>query len=98
MFYVSFVFFELHSPVGASVVSNLTQSTILDFHLSFKKARDFEGVKCGPRLPFLCALCKFHENPIKLRYICVASSSSLSDVFKWFCYFFQPMFPMIDDL
>ncbi len=82
MFYVSSVFSELHSPVGASMVSNLTQFAILNFHLSFKKARDFEGVKCGPCLPFLCELCKFHENPIKLRYICAASSSSLSDVSK----------------
>jgi hypothetical protein len=39
--YVSSVFSELNSPVGAYVVSNLAQSDILKFHLSFNKAHNF---------------------------------------------------------
>jgi hypothetical protein len=65
-FYVSSVFSELNSPVGAYVVSNLAQSDILSFHLSFNKAHNFEGVKCGPRLPFLCAVCKFIKIQLNL--------------------------------
>ncbi len=97
-FYVSSVFFELNSHVGAYVVSNLAQSDILKFHLSFNKANNFKGVKCGPRLPFLCAVWKFHKNPIKPRFICAASSSSLTDVSKWMCSFFKVMFPTVNDL
>jgi hypothetical protein len=37
-FYVSSVFSELNLPVGTYVVSNLAQSDILKFHLSFNKA------------------------------------------------------------
>jgi hypothetical protein len=37
-FYVSSVFSELNSPVGAYVASNLAQSVILKSHLSFNKA------------------------------------------------------------
>jgi hypothetical protein len=44
-FYISSVFSELNSPVGAYVVSNLAQSDILKFHLSFNKAHNFKGVK-----------------------------------------------------
>jgi len=84
-FYVSSVFSELNSPVGTHVVSNLAQSAILKFHLSFNKAHNFKGVKCGPRLPFLCAVWKFHKNPIKPRFICAASSTSLTDVYKCGC-------------
>ncbi len=54
--FVFLVFSELNSPVGAYVVSNLAQSDILKFHLSFNKAHNFKGVKCGPHLPFLCAV------------------------------------------
>jgi len=97
-FYVSSVFSELNSHVGAYVVSNLAQSDILSFHLSFNKAHNFKGVKCGPRLSFLCAIWKFHKNPIKPRFICAASSSSLTDVSKWLCSFFKAMFPTINDL
>ncbi len=75
-FYVSSVFSELNSPVGTYVVSNLAQSDILKFHLSFNKAHKFNGVKCGPSLLFLCAVWKFHKNPIKTRFICAASSTS----------------------
>jgi len=97
-FYVSSIFSKFNSPVGAYVVSNLAQSDILSFHLSFNKAHDFKGVKCGPRLPFLCAVWKFHKNPIKPRFICAASSSSLFDVSKWLCSFFKAMFPTVNDL
>jgi hypothetical protein len=97
-FYVSSVFSELNSPVGAYVVSNLIQFAVLKFHLSFNKAHNFNGVKCGPRLPFLCAVWKFHKNPIKFRFICAASSSSLTDVSKWLCAFFKAMFPTVNDL
>jgi hypothetical protein len=97
-FYVSSVFSELNSPVGAYVVSNLAQSNILSFHLSFNKAHNFKGVKCGPRFPFLCAVWKFHKNPIKPRFICAANSSSLSNVSKWMCSFFKAMFPTVNDL
>ncbi len=93
-FYVSSVFSEFNSPVGAYVVSNLA----LKFHLSFNKAHNFKGVKCGPRLPFLCAVWKFHKNPIKLRFICAASFSSLTNVSKWLCSFFKAMFPTVNDL
>jgi len=88
-FYVSSVFSELNSPVGAYVVSNLAQSDILSSHLSFNKAHNFKGAKCGPCLPFLCAVWKFHKIPIKPRFICVASSSSLTDVSKWLVFFLQ---------
>jgi hypothetical protein len=37
-FYLSSVFSELDSPVGTYAVSNLAQSDILKFHLSFNKA------------------------------------------------------------
>jgi hypothetical protein len=98
-FYVSSVFSELNSPVGAYVVFNLAQSDILSFHLSFNKAHNFKGVKCGPRLLFLCAVWKFHKNPIKPRFICAASSSSLTDVFsQWLCSFFKAIFPTVSDL
>ncbi len=49
-------------------------------------------------LPFLCAVWKFHKNPIKPRFICAASSSSLTDVSKWLCSFFKAMFPTVNDL
>jgi hypothetical protein len=94
-FYVSSVFSELNSPVGTYVVSNLAQSNILEFHLSFNKAHNFKGVNCGPRLPFLCVVWKFHKNPIKPRFICAASSTSLTDVSKWLCSFFKAMFPTV---
>jgi hypothetical protein len=97
-FYVSSVFSELDSPVGAYVVSNLAQSDILKFHLSFNKSHNFKGVKCGPRLPFLCTVWKFHKNPIKPRFICAASSSSLTVVSEWLCSFFKAMFPTVNDL
>ncbi len=51
-FYVSSVFSELNSPVAMYVVSNLAQSEILKSHLSFNKAHNFSGIKCGPRLHF----------------------------------------------
>jgi hypothetical protein len=43
-FYVSSVFSELNFPVGTHVVSNLAQSDILKFHLSFNKAHNFKGI------------------------------------------------------
>jgi len=97
-FYVSFVFSELNFPVGVYEVSNLAQFVILKSHLSFNKAHHFKGVKCGPHLLFLCAVWTFHKNPIKRRFICVASSSFLTDVSKWLCSFFKAMFPTINDL
>jgi hypothetical protein len=97
-FYVSSVFSELNSPVGVYEVSNLAQSVILKSHLSFNKAHHFKGVNCGPHLSFLCAVWTFHKNPIKPRFICVASSSSLTDVSKWLCSFFKAMFPTVNDL
>jgi hypothetical protein len=97
-FYVSSVFSELNSPVGTYVVSNLAQSDNLKLHLSFNKAHNFKGVKCGPHLRFLCAVWKFHKNPITPRFICAASSTSLTDVSKWLCSFFKAMFPTVNDL
>ncbi len=88
----------LNSPVGAYVVSNLAQSDISKFHLSFNKAHNFQGVKCSPRLPFLCAVWKFHKNPIKPKFICASSSSSLTDVSNWLCSFFKATFLMVNDL
>ncbi len=65
-FYVSSVFSELNSPVGTYAVSNLAQSDILKFHLSFNKAHNFKGVKCGPCLLFLYAVWKFHKTQLNL--------------------------------
>jgi hypothetical protein len=96
--YVSSVFSELHSPVGTYVVSNLAQSDILKFHFSSNKAHNFNGVKCGPHLPFLCAVWKFHKNPIKPRFICAASSTSLTEVSRGLSSFFKAMFPVVNDL
>ncbi len=62
------------------MVSNLAQSEILKFDPSFNKAHNFKGVKCGPHLLFLCAVWKFHKDPVKPRFICAASSTSLTDV------------------
>jgi len=96
--YVSSVFSELDSPVGTYVVSNLAQSDILKFHFSCNKAHNLNGVKCGPDLPFLCAVWKFHKNPIKPRFICAASSTSLTEVSRGLSSFFKAMFPMVNDL
>ncbi len=49
-------------------------------------------------LPFLCAVWKFHKNPIKLKFICAASSTSLTEVSKWLSSFFKAMFPVVNDL
>jgi len=97
-FYVSSAFSELNSPVGTYVISNLAQSDILKSHLSFNKAHKFNGVKCGLCLPFLCAVQKFHKNPIKPRFICAASSISLTEVSKWPSSFFKAMFPVVNGL
>jgi hypothetical protein len=97
-FYVSSVFSELNSPVGSYVVSNLAQSDILNFHLSFNKTHNFNGVKCGPHLPFLCAVWKFHKIPIKPRFICAARATSLTEVSKWLSSFFKAMFPVVNDI
>ncbi len=69
-----------------------------EFHLSFNEAHNYNGVKCGPHLPFLCAVWKFHKNPIKLKFICAASSTSLTEVSKWLSSFFKAMFPVVNDL
>jgi hypothetical protein len=97
-FYVSSVFSELNSPVGTYAASNLAQSDILKFHLSFNMAHNFKGVECGPCLLFLYSVWKFHKIPIKPRFICASSSTSLTDVSKWLCSFFKAMFPMVTDL
>ncbi len=95
IFCVPSVFYEVNSLVGTYVVSNLAQYNILKFHLSFNKAHNFNGPKCGPCLPFLCVVWKFHKNPIKPRFICVASSTSLVEVCKWLSSFFKAMFLMV---
>ncbi len=41
---------------------------------------------------------KFHKNPTKRRFICVARSTSLIVVSKWLCSFFKVMLPMVNDL
>jgi hypothetical protein len=91
-FYVSSVFSELNSPVGAYVVSNLAQSDILKFHLSFNKAQNFKGVNVALISNF------FVRFGIKPRFIYAASSTSLTDVSKWLCSFFKAMFPTVNDL
>ncbi len=80
------------------MVSNLAQSEILIFHLYFNKAHNFSGEKCGPHLPFLCSVWKFHTNPIKPRFICVASSTSLTEVSKWLSSFYNSIFSTVNDL
>ncbi len=78
------------------MVSNLAQSEILKSHLSFNKAHNFSGEKCGPCLPFLCSVLKFHKNPIfKPRFICPASSTSLTEVSIWPSSFYKAIFPTI---
>ncbi len=49
-------------------------------------------------LPFLCAVWKFHKNPIKPRFICAASSTSLTEVCRGLSSFFKAMFPAVNDL
>ncbi len=66
-------------------------------HLSFNKAYNFSGKKCGPCLPILCPVWKFHENPVKPRFICTASSTSLTEVSKWLS-FYKAIFPTVNDL
>jgi hypothetical protein len=41
---------------------------------------------------------KLHRNPIQPRFICAASSTSLTDVSKWLCSFFKAMFPTVNQL
>jgi hypothetical protein len=79
------------SPILPNLIS-------LKFHFSFNRVHSFNGVKCGPHLPFLCAVWKFHKNPIKPRFICAASSTSLTEVSKWGSSFFKAMFPVVNDL
>ncbi len=50
-----------------------------------------------PHLLFLCAVWKFHKNLIEPRFICAASSTSLTEVSKWFS-FYKAIFPMGNDL
>jgi hypothetical protein len=90
-FYVSSVFSELNSPAGTYAVSNLAQSDILKSHLSFNKVPNFNGVKCGLCLLFLYAVWKFHKYPIKPRFICAASSTSLTEVLSTKLFFIQSM-------
>ncbi len=77
------------------MVFNLAQSEILIFHLSFNKAHDFSAEKCGPHLPFLGAVWKFHTNPVKPVFICEASSTSLSEVSKWLSSFYNSIFSTV---
>jgi hypothetical protein len=49
------------------------------------------GERCGPHLPFLCVVWKFHKNPIKPRFICAASSTSLTEVLSTKLFFLQSM-------
>jgi hypothetical protein len=97
-FYLSSVFFELNSPVGTYVVSNLAQYEILNSHLSFNNAHNLSDESCGPHLPFLCVVWKFHKNLIKPRFICGTSSTSLTEVSKWVSSFFKAIFPTVNDL
>ncbi len=84
---MSSVSFELYSPAGMYEVSNFSESEILKVHLSFNKAHNFSGEKCGPHLPFLGAAWKFCKNPIKPRFIFVASSTSFTDDFFYVAQF-----------
>ncbi len=48
---------------------------------------------------FLCSVLKFHKNLIfKPRFICPASSTSLTEVSKWPSSFCKAIFPMVNDL
>jgi hypothetical protein len=69
-------------PFDAHVLFHF-QSDILRSHLSFNKAHNLNGVKYGPCLLSLCAVWKFDKNLIKPRFICAASSTSLTEVSKW---------------
>ncbi len=88
--------FDAHFPSCSNLLlvhlwSPIVPNLIFWNFISFNKAHNFKGVKCGPCLLFLCAVWKFHKNPIKPRFICAASSTSLSDVSKWLCSFFKAM-------
>jgi hypothetical protein len=61
-------------------------------HLSFNKAHNFSGEKCGPCRLIRCPVWKFHENLIKPRFICTASSTSLTEVSKWLSSFTKLFF------
>ncbi len=49
-------------------------------------------------LPFLCAVWKFHKNPIKPRFICAASSTSLTEVCRGLSSFFKGVVEVINKL
>jgi hypothetical protein len=44
------------------------------------------------------AVWKFNKNPIKPRFICAASSASLTEVSKWMSSFYKAIFLMVNDL
>jgi hypothetical protein len=73
---------------------SLSSSFLLKFHHSFNKFHNFGG----PCLPFLCAVWKFYRNPIKPRFICAMSSTSLTEVSKLLSSFYKAIFPMVNDL
>ncbi len=75
-----------------SLCSNLAQSEILKSCFSFTKTHNFSDEKCCTCLQFLCAFWKFHKNSIKSRFICAASSISLTEVSKQLSFFLQSYF------
>jgi hypothetical protein len=41
---------------------------------------------------------KFHKNPIKLRFICAARSTSLTKLSRWLSSFYKVILPVVSDL
>lgn len=55
-------------------------------------------VECGLLLLCLCAVWKSHKNPVKLRFICASSCTSLTNVSKWLSSFHKALLPVVNDL
>jgi hypothetical protein len=89
---------SLIHPVGMYEISSLAESEILRIHHSFSKAQNFSGQECGLCLLFLCAVWKSHKNPVKLRFICASSCTSLTNVSKWLSSFHKALLPVVNDL
>jgi hypothetical protein len=89
---------NLVHPVGTYEIWSLAESEILRIHHSFSKAHNFSSQECGLRLLFLCAVWKSHKNPVKLRFICASSCTSLTNVSKWLSSFQKALLPVVNDL
>jgi hypothetical protein len=95
--YVFSVFSELNSPIGAYVVSNLAQSDILSFHLSFNKAHNLKVLSVALLSRFFVQFGSFIKIQLNLDLF-VQPALVLCLMFLWLCSFFKAMFPIVNDL